>query len=118
MLKIRSQQLEALGDAASLRFQAACREHAREYWPRQCDELGDDGLNARIEHAIEEAGRFGIESERDVARFFDLYFVWGEGFVDAERTSWARDILEDETLDGPLKVHQLSFRTKKELASR
>jgi hypothetical protein len=99
----------------SLRFQETCRQHARTFWPGQCDDLGEDGLNARVQLAIDRAAQFGIEAERDVARFLDLLFVWGDDFAESEPTAWARDILEDETLDSPLKVHQLSFRTKKEL---
>ena len=99
----------------SLRFQETCRRHARAFWPSQCEELGEEGLVARVQLAISRAGKFGIETEREVARFLDLMFVWGDDFPELKRTAWAKDVLEDDTLDAPLKVHQLSYRTKREL---
>lgn len=115
MLNIRPDQQEALEQTSEERFRAERRAHAARFWPDECAALGAEGVEARIQRALDDCAEHGITIERDVARYVDLLFVWGDDFAISRKTPWARGILEDSTLDGPLKVHQLSFRTKKEL---
>lgn len=115
MIRLRPQQLKALDQSASDRFRAAYREHALKFWPDACAALGAEALEARIDNGVELASEFEITSERDTARFLDLFFVWGDAFPDGPATPWAKEILGDATLDGRLRVHQLSVRTTQEL---
>jgi hypothetical protein len=41
---------------------------------------------------------YKIESEREVAFFIDLMFVFGEGFDNDPNLPWAREILNDHAI--------------------
>lgn len=101
MLTLRREQLDQLGRFSYDSFVTRMRVHLRNFYPEQCDALGDRKLGELIEFGIERAGRHGFESERDVCKYIDLMCVFGHAFDRNERLPWARHILESRYPSDP-----------------
>jgi len=65
------------------------------------------GINTFIDQVLIKSEINGIETERDIERFFELLAAFGLEFGMTEETSWVQDILEDSSLDGELKVDKI-----------
>lgn len=101
---MRPSQVAVLATAAVDPFDARVALHLRQYFPQQCQQLGDQHLRDAIEFGIDRARSYGIELERDVCIYLDLMFTFGVEF-DRE-IPWAAGILHQPG-DPSAKVQKL-----------
>lgn len=107
---IRDDQLEALNKSKRDDFIERLMKHFAVEWPEDVEALAAD-YRPFVESAIDAADGYGLKTEDTVARFVNLWFVWGEAFEQEPEHDWARQILEDEVLDGHVKILQLTHQT-------
>ena len=67
-------------------------DHLAGQWPAMPDRLGDR-YPAFVELAVQQAGERGLSRAGSVARFVNLWFVWGPAYHDKPGFEWARAIL-------------------------
>lgn len=96
------------------RFVDQLMAHFAPLWPEKVKVLGE-AYRDWIEQAVQAAAGFGIETQQLVARFVNLWFVWGRDFETQAGFEWAKEILTDKERSAFIKVHQLSHRTRMEL---
>lgn len=107
---IREGQIEALAESKRNDFIERLMKHFAAEWPEDAAELGGE-LRGFIEAGIEAAEGYGLDTEDAVARFVNLWFVWGEAFEQEPEHKWAKEILEDEDRAGHIKILQLIHET-------
>jgi len=111
---IRDDQLEALSNSKGEDFVERLMKHFEKVWPENVKALGG-GYKQWIESGVTSAGRHGLNTEQTVARYVNLWFVWGKDFENDPKHAWAKEILEDAERGAHIKVHQLSYETKTRL---
>lgn len=102
--EIRSEHIEALQSAAAS-FDVRAAEHLMQYFPEQCRQLGTAGLHQAIDYGINRAAAHGFSLESNVCVFLDLLFTFGLEFD--TQVPWAKEILDDATLDETQKAEKL-----------
>ena len=76
-------------------------------YPEKVWDKSEDELKIIIQDIIKKAISYSIITEKDVARFIDFTFEFGEGFEDKEENTWIKDILSDQTESGTDKIQNL-----------
>lgn len=117
MLILSPQQMDLLSRVARERFVQRLASYFALQWPAMLERLGDR-YEAFIEQAVQHAQRHGLSQGPCVARYVNLWFVWGPGFEDKPGFEWAQAILSDARRSEFVKPHQLSNRTQEELSQR
>ncbi|HXN45620.1 MAG TPA: hypothetical protein VN893_03210 [Bryobacteraceae bacterium] len=97
---IRQQQLEVFDRLSFQNFENEAVEHARNFAPKHCEVLGEDGTRVAVEAGIQRAGRFGFNSRGPVNLFIDLMFLLGSEFDSDPQYPWAGSIVRDRTIPG------------------
>jgi len=115
MLKIRKEQEEALAEVVRKTFAERAHKHLAKTWPDECAEIGEEHVREMVDDGIRSAAEHDITMDADVLGFIELYILLGPDFETSPDTPWAAEILNNETLDGELKVYQLRHRASKEL---
>jgi hypothetical protein len=116
MLEITSEQVRAFDADRRRRFVRDTAVAMREEWPEPCATLSEPALRRRIDDTITAAAPYGIFGERDLFRFINLTFLWGETFYSQQ--DWARAIVTNQNLTGPDRVHLLVTRSAEHLAAQ
>jgi len=111
---IRDDQLEELSKSKREDFVDRLMKHFAAVWPDKVKALGA-GYKKWIESGVESADRHGLNTEQSVARYVNLWFVWGKDFENDPKHAWAKEILDDPARTAHIKVHQLSYETKTRL---
>ena len=115
MLKIRKKQNNVLAKAAVKRFEDRVLVHLKKFWPDECKELTEKGVRESIRTGIENAKKYGIETEYDVARYIDLMYTLSSDFDSNTEISWPSEILNDTDMNARKKMDTLYERTEQEL---
>jgi hypothetical protein len=116
-MRIRQEQIEALKTVALRSFEQRLMSHLREFFPDESRRIGEQRLLATIRRGMARAGKYGLVSEYDVARYIDLSVVLGPDFDSGERYPWAKEILNRDDLDGEFKLEALLGETRRLLRS-
>lgn len=95
MLQIRSEQVEALRQAARGRFAESMCEHVRAYFPNHCRMAGEAAVRATVDHGIDRAAHYGMDTERDVCLYITTMCMLGSHFDTDPMFPWAAYILND-----------------------
>ncbi len=112
------------GDAEWAQFVHALGEQLAALWPAMPAKLGDRYATF-VEHAVQQATDLGFSRAAAVARYANLWFVWGSGFQAKPGFEWAAALLAAPTAGVPPDVqsarawntvHQLVQRSLQELA--
>ncbi len=114
MLRLSPQQMDLLARVARERFVQRAGRYFATLWPAMVERLGDR-FGAFIDLAVQHAQKHGLAEGPCVARYVNLWFVWGPAFEDKPGFEWARDILADPRRSEFTKPHQLVRRTLDEL---
>lgn len=93
MLKIRSEQIDALGMGMRGLFVEEMIEHLNAFSPELCQTLGDDQLRPVVCQALERAEGYGLVNRGSVRLFLEMMFLLGSGFDDDPQYPWARETL-------------------------
>lgn len=107
MLRIRSEQMQALSEQLLRKFEDRLVTHLGEVFPKRCAALGDEKVRAMVKDGTQRAQKYGVVAERDVAMYVDLMLVVRPDFDVARETPWAKPIVGDTALSGPQKVTRL-----------
>lgn len=110
MLRIRQQQLDALGATTRAHFRARMAAHLREHVPIWVASRADDELAAWVAAAHATAERHGLDTEPEAAQLILLLTVLGADAAD--RPAWAREVLEDDDLAAIGKLRRLVRRAR------
>ncbi len=105
---------EALEAAAWQDFVRRLGARLASLWPAMPERLGDR-YDAFVELACEQAAERGLAHAAAVARYVNLWFVWGPAFHDKPGFAWAQGILAGPPGREWLVVHQLVQRSLVEL---
>lgn len=98
MFRVHKEQKDALAADAAKSFPRRVFDIVRSHFPEKCDELGEARSLRLIEEVIPRAATYGIGSERDIAMFAVLAFLYGAAF---DERRWASEILNDMTISEP-----------------
>ena len=106
MLRIRPQQVQALGEKRYLDFLKRLKEHLAEVFSDRLVEAEDPTVQVDewASAGVSESTKYGIRRERDVMLFADLQVGIGADFPGGKKLTWCRKILESEDLDGTAKI--------------
>jgi len=115
MLKIRKEQNDELAKVAVKRFEDRVLVHLKKFWPDECKELTEQGVHKSIRTGIDNAGKYGIKTEYDVARYIDLMYTLCFDFDTNSQAPWASRILNDANMDAREKMDKLYECTEREL---
>ncbi len=105
---------EAIEQAHWTAFAASLAAHLAAQWPAMPERLGDR-YDAFVEHAVAQADKRGLSGAAAVARYVNLWFVWGPAFHDKPGFEWALGLLAAPREREWGTVHQLVQRSMKEL---
>jgi hypothetical protein len=115
MLAIRAEQFAVLEQSARDRFERRLAADLHASFPEECAGRDEPGLLSMVREAIARAGQYGLESERDLGLFTDLWLVLGPDF-DLD-LPWAAQLLNDPyILDPALRIDRLHERAMAALA--
>ena len=108
MLVIRKEQMEVLSHYVLKGFEDRMVEHLNEFFPDQCETLGEPDVREAVQYGIDRAGSYGITSERDVCKYLNLMFTFGRDFDVDPRLPWAAAILNaGDVTDPTRKIERL-----------
>ena len=108
MLTIRKEQMHVLSAAMRPSLVDPLAAHLRDYFPGQCEMLGDAQLRKTVELGLENAAGYGLLSEREVFLYLSVMFMLGSFFDTDPQLPWAGPILNRSTFpDGFTKVQKL-----------
>jgi hypothetical protein len=105
MLRIREEQMEALGARTKARFVGLMVRYLREHFARWVSALPDDGLEAWVGRALEIAEEHGVTTEPEAAQLILLFMVLGPDVE--ERHPWVPEVLRARSLAAIGKVKKL-----------
>ncbi len=114
MLSLSPQQMDLLAQVSRERFVQRVATYFALQWPAMLERLGDR-YGAFIDLAVQHAQKHGLAEGPCVARYVNLWFVWGPAFEDKPGFDWAQAILQDAKRSEFTKPHQLVRRTLDEL---
>lgn len=92
-LHIRPAQIGVFSELADRTFEDWMVGHLRQFFPAQCDALGEEGLREIIRDGRTRAAHHGFRTRCDVCKYIDLMIVLGRDFDTDGRTRWAARIL-------------------------
>lgn len=111
---MQPQDEEALEQAAWRDFVAELTDHLAGTWPAMPERLGER-YAAFVDLAVQQALKRGLTQAASVARFVNLWFVWGPAYHDKPGFEWAQAILAMPRPREWVIVHQLVQRSLAEL---
>lgn len=109
---IRKDQSDAFREQMTKNFEDRMAAHLREAFAVRVQALDDAALRGEIRCGISRARQYGIETERDVARFIDLMWMLRRDFDTNAETAWARPILSDHASSAENRVRRLYAKAR------
>jgi len=89
--------------------------HLKKFFPKQCEAMGEPGLQETIQYGIKRAAAYGITSKRDVYKYVDLMVVFGRNFDSDKRYPWANEVLRSRR-DPSARITALHDAARKQLS--
>lgn len=117
MLNLTAQQQELVDRLQARRDAASLVQLLGQAWPSVAERLQDRWPDF-VETAAQRALQLGMTLAAEQARYTSLCCLWGAGFESKAGFEWAAGISADRALNATLKLHQLSQRSRAELARR
>lgn len=111
MLKIRPEQYEILRESYRERYVQRTRDRLRREWPEECAGLEEPQLEELVRRARDKAESYGLEVEGDVWLFTESWLLIGDDFDESPEYPWARQILQDDQMNGTAKAAAVRHRT-------
>ena len=115
MLVIRNEQIKVLEQIARKSFEDRMMEYLSRQLPDVCRIMDEATVRESIQKGIEHAGRYGIISEYDVARYIELRHRFSQDFETVFDAPWAKEILENPDMDSHPKMNELWERAREEM---
>jgi hypothetical protein len=100
-MKMRDEHMQAFTEAAVKDFEDRMVVHLNEFFPEQCEALGEAKTREAIREGIDRAARYEIVAECDVCKYIDLMFAFGRNFDTDPKLPWAGEVLNAPAIDDP-----------------
>ena len=101
MLKLREQHKDAFSRVALTSFEDRVLVHLKKFFPDECGALGEARTRELIQFGIERAAVYGFTIRRDICKFIDVMFDYGQDFYTDPDLPWAAEILADRHVRDP-----------------
>jgi hypothetical protein len=111
MLVIRRAQMKAFEEAQWSNLVQQLADHLKDTLPGDYDRLGEAAARSLARRAIERGREYGMETQLDFFRFFNLLFLLGADF---DREPWASEILSDRNMQGSTKLEMLEYECREQ----
>lgn len=111
MLRIREEQLAALGLSSAGTLAENLVEHVAECFPLHFRTLGRERTRQAIERVLARGAELGLIAEHDLCELVNLTFVLGDRFESDPRFAWATEILHDTSIVAEARMRELRRRT-------
>lgn len=105
MLTIREAQMAVLAQVTTRRFEDDLLRKLKEFWPEDCESLGDDGVREVIRYGMQRGLGYGLVTEQQVFRYVNLMFLCGR---DVDLQPWAEPVLSNPDIAGDAKLDFLA----------
>lgn len=106
MLIVRQEQIEVLAASKRSRFKAKMIAHFQKADPSWSAGMGVDSLERFVEHGIRQSKRYGLGSEKAVARYLQVMKQLGQDFDQSPEYPWAQSLLTSK-IPVPEKMDRL-----------
>jgi hypothetical protein len=103
MLIIRRKQMQALSQNILKDFEDRMILHLNQFFPDQCEKLGEEGTRGAIRYGFERARKYGLATESDLAKYLNLMFTFGRDFDTDPNLPWVAAILKARDDSTPSK---------------
>ncbi|MCK4857938.1 MAG: DUF4123 domain-containing protein [candidate division Zixibacteria bacterium] len=90
---IRDPQMASFTEASIKDFENRMVVHLNEFFPEQCEALGEPKTREAIRYGIKRAATYGIDTERNVCKYTDIMFAYGRDFDKNPELPWAAEVL-------------------------
>ncbi len=117
MIVIGNAQMDQMNRHSMRRFETRLMAHLEEVVPKEYAAAGDQEVLKLIRAGMKRAKPYGIEAEEDIALFVELMLTDSPEWELPEERKWARDILQNRSLTGHLKMAMLYDEISAELPS-
>jgi hypothetical protein len=94
---IRQEQLEVLERASVKEFEDRTHLHLQQWFPHQCQLLGEDLIRRAIRHGLQKASGYGLTAECCVRSYIESMLILGGEFDTDVPLPWAAEILSDRS---------------------
>lgn len=118
MLKIRQEQIDALGVGVERRFKRQMCAQLRAEHARETVSLDEKKLTGLVDQGVAKAKFYKIDVKRDVADYLVILLRYGVNFEQRPEHSWALEILDDPDMEGGTKILQLETQFEKQESKR
>jgi hypothetical protein len=105
MLRIRPEQMRALGEAMQRNFESRMVAYLRGHFQAQLAHQSEEQLLAVVREGIANADLYGITIEKDVARFIEYAVMYGSDFH--ARRGWVATVLRTGGINGTQKMDRI-----------
>jgi len=104
---LRKDQMEAFSVYMVRNFEKKMLHHLRETFKEQTAARDDASLLGAVQAGIKKSLKYGIEMEDDIRRYLEHMVIYGDEFDTDPKTSWAREILTLQNIDGTAKMNMI-----------
>lgn len=101
MLKIRKEQMRAIGRVELRPFEKQMLKHVRQYFPKNIELLGEECVLKVIRHGYERGKEYDFTTRHEVCLFIDFMIMLGSDFDSDPQLPWVAEILKDESVYDP-----------------
>ena len=109
MFKIRQAQMDVLAEMSWQAFYEQFHAHAVKAFPDRCRGADRETMMETIRGGRARAERHGLSAERDISRYLNLMFLFGDDFDANPAFGWALQILEDASIGSPADRFELLY---------
>lgn len=107
MLKIRQEQLDALGANVAKKFKRQMCVQLRTEHARETAAFDEKQLAEFVDQGVAKAKKYKIDVKNDVTDYLVMLLNHGANFEQQPANTWALEILNDPDMQGGTKILQL-----------
>lgn len=115
MLVIRKGQMEVLSKYMLEQFENRMVDHLRDIFPVQTEDMTTEDLRHLIREGVDKAEAYDITDELEVETYLECMVQYGVNFDTDTKTSWAGEILRDESFSETDKMQRIDEHRMAEL---
>ena len=117
MLTIRREQTEVFRQERLRTFLDSMVPFVSQYFPQQCQQLGDKRIREFVRYGIARARSYGITRKRDVCQYVCLMFIFGGDFDRDGRLKSLQQALQNATIrqNSERMINQLYAAARRDL---
>lgn len=118
MLTFSQAQFARLRELRLFDFHARLQVHLERGFPARCRELGSAAVAKSVADGVRLAGRYGAESERDICKFIESFYMLHFDLDQPELAAWVAAVLASTDLDPGAKIAHVHATVKQAFDQR